>query len=242
MSEFLRHEACEVCGSSDAKAIYADGGTHCFSCQSHHRSDVSGYVRDKTPKEGVTVQVPYDISNEYSTEALQWTSSYGIRIDELLHHGVKFSKAYNQLLYIFPKIDQSGIGIMQARNFNEGARKYFNQGEIRDVLPVFKYSTKDPEALVIVEDAISAIKVSRLFNAMPLLGSSLMLSKVPQIKRAGYRRVVVWLDHDKYKESIGIATKFQMLGINTHCICTDLDPKCYTMDEIREKLMVIKQL
>ena len=33
MSEFLRHEPCEVCGSSDAKAIYDDGNTFCFSCQ-----------------------------------------------------------------------------------------------------------------------------------------------------------------------------------------------------------------
>jgi twinkle protein len=32
-AEFLRHEPCEVCGSSDAKAIYSDGNTYCFSCQ-----------------------------------------------------------------------------------------------------------------------------------------------------------------------------------------------------------------
>ena len=32
-SEFQRHEPCEVCGSSDAKAIYTDGHTYCFSCQ-----------------------------------------------------------------------------------------------------------------------------------------------------------------------------------------------------------------
>ena len=33
MAEFLRHEPCEMCGSSDAKAIYDDGNTYCFSCQ-----------------------------------------------------------------------------------------------------------------------------------------------------------------------------------------------------------------
>ena len=33
MAEFLRHEPCEVCGSSDAKAVYDDGNTYCFSCQ-----------------------------------------------------------------------------------------------------------------------------------------------------------------------------------------------------------------
>lgn len=242
MSNFLRHEACEVCGSSDAKAIYDDGGTYCFSCKSHKSAQISGYVRESQVTNPNIIQLPYDLSNEYSPEAIAWVTSYGLRVDELIHHGVKFSKHLNQLLYIFPTIDQTGVGIVQAKNFNPGARKYFNQGEIRNVLPVFDYSTKDKEALVIVEDCISAMKIARVFHAMPLLGSSLMLSKVPQIKRAGYRRVVVWLDHDKYKESVGIATKFQMLGINTHCICTDMDPKCYSMDQIKDKLRVMKQL
>ena len=35
-SEFVRHEPCPDCGSSDANAIYSDGHTYCFSCQ--HRT------------------------------------------------------------------------------------------------------------------------------------------------------------------------------------------------------------
>lgn len=31
-SKFLRHIACEECGSSDANSLYTDGHTHCFSC------------------------------------------------------------------------------------------------------------------------------------------------------------------------------------------------------------------
>jgi twinkle protein len=32
-SEFIRHEACPHCGSSDANALYSDGKHYCFSCQ-----------------------------------------------------------------------------------------------------------------------------------------------------------------------------------------------------------------
>ena len=32
-SEFIRHEPCPNCGSSDALAVYTDGHTFCFSCQ-----------------------------------------------------------------------------------------------------------------------------------------------------------------------------------------------------------------
>ena len=31
-SEFIKHIACEHCGSSDANALYSDGHTYCFSC------------------------------------------------------------------------------------------------------------------------------------------------------------------------------------------------------------------
>ena len=31
-SKFLKHIACEHCGSSDGNAYYTDGHTYCFSC------------------------------------------------------------------------------------------------------------------------------------------------------------------------------------------------------------------
>jgi hypothetical protein len=31
-SEFIRHDKCNHCPSSDAVAVYADGHGHCFSC------------------------------------------------------------------------------------------------------------------------------------------------------------------------------------------------------------------
>ena len=37
-STLLYHTSCE-CGSSDARAIYSDGGSWCFSCQKFHKED-----------------------------------------------------------------------------------------------------------------------------------------------------------------------------------------------------------
>jgi twinkle protein len=39
VSEYLRHEPCENCGSSDAKSIYSDGHTYCFSCNHYTPGD-----------------------------------------------------------------------------------------------------------------------------------------------------------------------------------------------------------
>lgn len=33
MANFTKHENCEECGSSDAKAVYDDNSSHCFACQ-----------------------------------------------------------------------------------------------------------------------------------------------------------------------------------------------------------------
>ena len=38
-SEFIRHESCPNCGSSDANSVYTDGHTYCFSCQHYTAGD-----------------------------------------------------------------------------------------------------------------------------------------------------------------------------------------------------------
>ena len=46
VSEFVRHDSCEECGSSDAKSIYSDGHAFCFSCHTYfHSNDQPGLLR-----------------------------------------------------------------------------------------------------------------------------------------------------------------------------------------------------
>ena len=41
-SEFIRHEPCSTCGSSDANSVYTDGHSYCFACQTYtHGNDTS---------------------------------------------------------------------------------------------------------------------------------------------------------------------------------------------------------
>jgi twinkle protein len=43
-SEFLTHTMCDNCGSSDANAIYSDGHTHCFSCNTTIQPNSQGFT------------------------------------------------------------------------------------------------------------------------------------------------------------------------------------------------------
>ena len=42
-SEFVAHEPCELCGSSDGNSLYTDGHKFCFVCQTY------------TPAEGTAI-------------------------------------------------------------------------------------------------------------------------------------------------------------------------------------------
>ena len=52
-AEFVRHEPCDICGSSDANSLYSDGHKFCFSCQTY------------TPAEGINLysQSPRKMDN-----------------------------------------------------------------------------------------------------------------------------------------------------------------------------------
>ena len=52
-AEFVRHESCDNCGSSDANSLYSDGSYFCFSCRTY------------TPAEGINLnsQSPRTMTN-----------------------------------------------------------------------------------------------------------------------------------------------------------------------------------
>ena len=243
-SKFLHHEPCPHCGSSDALAKYSDGGAFCFSCRKLTRSNVSGFVLEAQKaafrKETTGMLVPPDdIGYEYSKECVDWVGQYDLTAVDLIKNKVFWSHKFNQLLYLYPSYHRPGIGLIQGRNFTPGRTKYFNQGDVNDVLPIYHYAEPgEASILVLVEDAISAIKITKdlWVDAMPILGSSISLPKISKLAELKYRTIIVWLDRDKFKEADRICRQIQFAGPNSFVVSTDLDPKCYNSDIIARKL------
>lgn len=48
-SKFLRHSKCNNCGSSDGRAIYEDGSTYCFVCNTFEKQGTEAVDIDDTP-------------------------------------------------------------------------------------------------------------------------------------------------------------------------------------------------
>jgi len=184
---------------------------------------------------------------------LRFLERYGISTSELVKYAIGYSGRYEQL--IFPYYDKEGkLCCIQARNFNESRAKkakYYNRGSPQETLPIrsskgicsqenedFKLDGPQPRlgnSIVITEDALSSIKVARQCDAMPCLGTYLPLHKIIAL-RALYDKVVVWLDSDKWREARAIADSCKLVGLSATTLLTELDPKCYSDEQINEYL------
>ena len=63
-SNFLRHIACDHCGSSDANSLYDDGHTHCFKCgHTEFEQDIEerSVTRDAIAPAGAPAKKPLEI-------------------------------------------------------------------------------------------------------------------------------------------------------------------------------------
>jgi len=241
VSEFLRHEACSKCGSSDGKAVYLGGSTWCFVCHSYTRGKIFNESIKKQAKD-----LPEDLSKEYGKEAIEWAGRYSITVEDLLKQGVCYSKRKQALYFIWRDDEEKVIG-WQCRNFKEGYPRYISSGSLESVLPIYNYHCgTNLHQCVLVEDCLSAIKVTKAFKeptitTMPCLTSSLSTSKLNRL--AGlFEAFTVWLDGDMFPNAQRMANQLQLLGASAKAVWTPLDPKCYNEQEICNVVLTGKLL
>ena len=68
-SEFVAHEPCENCGSSDANSVYTDGHKFCFSC--HHYTPAEGINLSQSKRKMTNVELrgyPQELRKRRITE------------------------------------------------------------------------------------------------------------------------------------------------------------------------------
>jgi hypothetical protein len=248
MAKFVKHEACPSCGSRDNLARYSDGSAWCFGCHYKERGDKSPFVGERDRENETTsngdgghygVQFPDDASVVLGQPAVEWLGVYGITMGACAHAKFRWSSYWEQLL--MPFYDEDGnLCCIQAKNFNPkraSKAKYYNTGEKSESRTIFRVGGRaESRTLVLTEDAVSALKVSLVADAKPLLGTSIPREQIAAFK-GPYDRLVVWLDADKWREGRAIADAAKLLGLSTKTILTDKDPKEYDIETIRGLLL-----
>lgn len=243
MSILIRRERCPKCAErgrdskGDNLAIY-DDHKYCFSC---------GFAEFPTWKEKLKTQMaqravdplilvnegldfPADFTNDIPQEPLTWLRKYGITDLEIKENRIGWSEDKQYLIY--PVFDEDRLLMWQGRYFggNKDRPRYFTKGKPRDILHIL--GQRNRATIILVEDLISAIKVSRVYPSMPLWGSDVSIDTFRRLARQ-FSSVGVWLDSDKYIESVKLALR-GALWANTFTVKSLVDPKEYSNKEIVE--------
>ena len=244
MARFLKHIGCERCGSSDARAVYDDGSSFCFSCRKPTGSKVSGYVASSLrpdAEEETKVVLPSDVTQNYPEHAVAWCNKYDITVEQMLQNNMVYSKWKDQLIFTWYD-DSNKLLAYQARNLNavSKAKRYYTCGDVNELLPIYHCRHPLPDGvnsrrLVLVEDCLSAIKVSYVeglgADSMPLLGSGISRTKLSRL-RPFYDLLNVFLDPDMWHKSLSIVKQAQLLGFRARPIQSDRDPKEHAYKEL----------
>jgi hypothetical protein len=222
MSKFIGHIPCPSCGSKDNLAEY-DDHLFCFGCKYWKSKNTIEGVRRRllTIDEECPNDLNLDLVLDIPKEAMQWLLQYEITSKDCETYHITWCPSRKALVLIYLP------HYYQARNFNEGP-KYLSKGN----KPLLFYGNSD--TIVIVEDVLSAIKVSKANNnytGCPLLGSSMPL-KLTETILERFKKVWIWLDRDKAIDAVKMARNLKQKGIDADVIITDKDPKEYSTHDI----------
>ena len=202
-SEFIRHEACPHCGSSDANALYADGKHYCFSCNTLTPSDKEGVIAVTTQKENVAF-LPIETTglnkrkiNEKTTKHWQ----YGLST-------FKGSKVQVANYY-----DRQGT--LKAQKVRFPNKDFTVIGDIKAINLYGEHLARDSGKMItIVEGELDALSLSQCFdNKWPVVS---VPQGAPSAKKAvskaldwlcNYETIVIMFDNDEagQKASIEVA-------------------------------------
>jgi len=226
MANFVRHEPCDRCGSKDNLGVYDDGSTYCFGCHAYHgpSTRTSLYRKSHSCESDRGINLPYDCSTFIPFGPLLWIEKYDLTFNDLQGNHVLWSDSRS--LLIFPYYKEGQIICWQGRYFGDdaGHPKWLTKGPKEPVETIYGAGRHHP-SLFLVEDVISAIKLGKLADTMPLLGCSLSMRKMLAIKKKGYKEIVFWLDRDKASSAVKQARTASMIGLSIKQVITDKDPK-----------------
>lgn len=246
MSKFIGYEPCEKCRENggdrrgDNKALYSDGGSHCFSCGTHTFPKHYKAVNEEIRTEDKAI-LPYDYTGEIPSNAWQWLLKYGLSWRYWQAH-CGYSPAHQRLVIKVGEPTDFSIGryIPPATGTGDVAvskqpPKWFVYGNASRKSHLFG-STSSKE-IVLVEDVISGHKLGYYERlALPLFGTNVHDCHLRTLRHIGLP-IVMWLDKDQQIHARQRANRLSTFtGLPVRYVFTDADPKELSFKQIDEVL------
>lgn len=242
MARFISHEPCPNCSSRDNLAVYDDGSKWCFGCgfyvKPSNQAKINNF-RNKSFNKHDVISLPFDFSYRVRADAIKWLNRYNVTQEEIEKYG--FGWTEQQQALVMPVFDaDKRMRFYQLRYFNGGKQRYKIVGNKNDYHLILDHHSSHTclsgidntgSVVVVVEDYLSAIRVSRQFPCVPLFGKDVqaVLSSI-----AGrFKQLVIYLDPDMAKAALKQSWRFSALFEGgASVVVADRDPKELTDKEI----------
>lgn len=256
MGRVVRHEACPACRKNgkdrrgDNLGVYSDGSTYCFSCgfkaliQPSRQAQSLGVgnllpsiYKPRREAINASITLPEDINLNFPLSALEWVSQYELNRNDLNEHKVVWSDLYSRLIFPYYATTKSHLLGWQGRYFGEDCErpKWYSRGDLGSIYHILGDKSKN-STITLVEDIISAIKISKVgHKAMPLFGSHINSKRLHNLKLL-CNQINIWLDPDKRIESVKFAEHSLIIGLPCEVIFSEKDPKEESFGRITEIL------
>ncbi len=163
--------------------------------------------------------------------AINWLNKYNITSEDIRLHSFWYDKQGEYL--VMPTFNGTELVHICKRYFGSNPEhpKYITRGFKTGFFKIFPNTTNN--VLVLVEDYLSAIRVSYSFSSIPLHGTfvpkELILRLLPQ-----QPRLRIWLDRDAADKAIKQTNIALQYLPDCGTIITEKDPKCFTNEEIND--------
>ena len=233
MATWLKNSPCPACGSHDNLGVYSDGSSWCWGCRKYtppHNNIENLKTRLlQSKRKSNEVVLPDDITFDLPDVARNWIGKYKLSLSDLTKLQMMFSPHRELLIFPF-RDEEGGLQAWIGRYFGEREKhpKYLTYGT-KDFINL--YPNKESSTVSVCEDVISAVKVSNYTNAMSLLGAHLNMTTALRLSKM-YDKLVLWLDGNKYKDSLNFQQAYAPLYSEVKVIYTPNDPKDYSYEEI----------
>ncbi len=244
MSRVIKHTRCPRCAElgkdrrGNNLAIYDDGHSYCYGCAYYgHPPNSISNLGKKLYKYRIDSEKRYefgDVPRSYRLPdmCLSWLRKYSITDEDIRTHGFFWDS--EKYLLVMPVLDGERIVLTVARYFgdNPDYPKYVTKGYKTGHFKLIQPKTVS-NVYVICEDYLSAIRIGRYVNSIPLFGAHAprefilnLLVHSPTLR--------FWLDRDKALEAVKQAARARQYIPNCATIVTELDPKEYSDKQIKQ--------
>lgn len=239
-------------GSSKSLIISRENNgilVHCFRCGE------SGYVRDSSFQSGKvrtgdanqnndelnssvpSLETPRDTTfrvSEFSGEGIQWLESFELDKYSIQEYYIGYSPKEDRL--VFPLYNKEGLSLFQTRKLSNKDIRPKWITKVNKSNPLYSYfkGNGDKDKVLLVEDIVSAIKLTTYINTYPILSTNLSTNKLLYLNTI-FNNFYIWLDNDNVivnKEARKLGNKLKLLGKEVTLITIKKDPKRVSYNDL----------